>query len=186
MTSKSTKPTVYAFIDSQNINLGTLNDIKNNNGKVVYKGWRLDFVRFRRFLKDTYHVEQAYLFIGHIPKYQKLYTYLQKAGYILVFKPTVHYYENGRKTTKGNVDAELVLYAAAKEYGNYDKAVLVTGDGDFACLADYLEDEGKLQKLLIPNKYNYSSLLKPYLPKADFISTKKAKLEKNKKLKRRV
>lgn len=168
--------TTYAFIDSQNLNLGISHDIQKNK-KVIYKGWRLDFVKFRRFLKDTYKVEQAFLFIGHIPENQKLYTYLQKAGYILVFKPTVHYFKDGKKTTKGNVDAELVLYAAAKEFANYDKAVIVTGDGDFACLAEYLNDEGKLAKLLIPNKCNYSSLLKPYLDNADFVNTKRSKLE---------
>ena len=95
----------------------------------------------------------------------------------MVFKPTVQYFKDGKKSSKGNVDAELVLYAAAKEFKNYDKAVIVTGDGDFACLLEYLEDESKLSKLLIPNKYNYSKLLKPYLPKADYVSTRKQKLE---------
>lgn len=168
--------TTYAFIDSQNLNLGIGNDIKNSN-EFIYKGWRLDFTKFRKLLRDTYRVEEAFLFIGHIPENQKLYTYLQKAGYILIFKPTVHYYKDGKKTTKGNVDAELVLYAAAKEFTNYDKAVIVTGDGDFACLVEYLKDEGKLSKLLIPNKHNYSSLLKPHLSDSDFISTKRKKLE---------
>lgn len=172
---KDKKKTTYAFIDSQNLNLGILNDIKRGR-KTIHRGWRLDFVRFRKFLTDTYKVQQAFLFIGHIPENQKPYTFLQKAGYILVFKPTVHYYKDGKKTTKGNVDAEMVLYAAAKEFNNFDNSVIVTGDGDFACLLEYLVDEKKLKKLLIPNKHNYSSLLKPFLPKADFISTKKNKL----------
>ena len=176
MSSVAKKLTVYAFIDSQNLNLGVLNGVMKGK-RVIYKGWRLDFAKFRTYLNDTYKVEQAYLFIGQIPENQKLYTYLQKAGYILVFKPTVQYFKDGKKSSKGNVDAELVLYAAAKEFKNYDKAVIVTGDGDFACLLEYLEDESKLSKLLIPNKYNYSKLLKPYLPKADYVSTRKQKLE---------
>lgn len=182
---KKQKQTVYAFIDSQNLNLGISNDIKRK-GKKIYNGWRLDFSRFRRFLADSYKVERAFLFIGQVPENQKLYTYLQKAGYILVFKPTVHYFKDGKKTTKGNVDAELVLYAAAKEFKNYDKAVIVTGDGDFACLLEYLDDENKLSKLLIPNKYNYSSFLKPYLAEADYINTKQLKLEYKGNKKRRV
>ena len=137
---------IYAFIDSQNLNLGILRDIKKGRA-TIYTGWRLDFAKFRVYLKDTYKVERAFLFIGQVPENQKLYTYLQKAGYILVFKPTVQYFKDGKKTTKGNVDAELVLYAAAKEFSNYDKAVIVTGDGDFACLLEYLEDEKKLSKL---------------------------------------
>jgi uncharacterized LabA/DUF88 family protein len=47
------------------------------------------------------------------------------------------------------------------EYQNYDKAVIVSGDGDFACLIRHLEMQNKLERLIIPNKYRYSSLLKP-------------------------
>ena len=36
---------VYAFIDSQNLNLGTSKDIYKN-GKLIYKGWKLDFKKF--------------------------------------------------------------------------------------------------------------------------------------------
>ena len=92
---------------------------------------------------------------------QKLYTELQKAGCILVFKPTVQYFQNGKQTVKGNVDAELVLHAAAIQYANYGKAVIVTGDGDFACLVEFLEDKGKLFHVLTLN-HNYSQLLKPF------------------------
>lgn len=30
---------IYAFIDSQNLNLGTKKDIINKKGKKIYKGW---------------------------------------------------------------------------------------------------------------------------------------------------
>ena len=92
---------------------------------------------------------------------QKLYTQLQAAGFILVFKPTVRYFENGKETVKGNVDAELVLHAAAIEYGNYDKAIIVSGDGDFACLMQFLEENDKLLHIFTPNS-KYSKLLRPY------------------------
>lgn len=59
---------------------------------------------------------------------------------------------------KGNVDAELVLHAAAIQYSNYDKAIIISGDGDFACLVEFLLDRGKLLKLLTPNQ-RYSKLL---------------------------
>ena len=68
----------YAFIDSQNLNLG-----------VKSQGWNLDFTGFRKFLKDKYKTEKAYLFIGFVPGNQTLYTELQKAGYICIFKPTL-------------------------------------------------------------------------------------------------
>ena len=141
---------VYAFIDSQNLNLG-----------VRSMGWRIDYKKFRLYLKNKYGVDQAFMFIGQVGNNQKLYTELQAAGFILVFKPTVQYFENGKKTVKGNVDAELVLHAAAIEYPNYDKAIIITGDGDFACLAQYLEEKGKLIPIFTPN-HKYSKLLKPF------------------------
>lgn len=126
----------YAFIDSQNLNLA-----------IREQGWVLDFKRFRKYLEDKYQVAKAFLFIGFIPQNQDLYTSLQKAGFILVFKPTL-FLPDGK--VKGNVDAELVLHAMI-EYPHYDKALIVTGDGDFYCLVDYLRKNDKLAKLMVPN-----------------------------------
>lgn len=140
----------YAFIDSQNLNLG-----------VRSLGWSLDYKKFRLYLKNKYNVQEAYLFIGKTEGNQDLYTNLQQAGYILVFKPTIAYFEQGKKTMKGNVDAELVLYASAKQYNSYDKAIIVSGDGDFYCLAEYLEEKQKLLRIVTPNR-KYSKLLSGY------------------------
>jgi uncharacterized LabA/DUF88 family protein len=147
---------------------------------VLSAGWKLDFAKFRRYLKDVYRVEQAYLFIGQMPENQQLYFYLQRSGFTLVFKPTQHYFKDGKKTVKGNVDAELVLYSAAKLFNEYDEAIIVSGDGDFLCLYEYLEEKDKLLKVLVPNKGKYSKLLKPFIHKMDYISTKRNKLENKK------
>ncbi len=61
-----------------------------------------------------------------------------------------------KKPVKGNVDAELVLHAMI-EYPNYDKAIIVSGDGDFYCLVEYLHEQKKLLKLLTPTR-KYSNL----------------------------
>ena len=58
------------------------------------------------------------------------------------------------------MDAELVLHAMI-QYKNYDKAIIVSGDGDFHCLVEYLEEKDKLLKIIAPNK-RYSSLLKKF------------------------
>ena len=139
----------YAFIDSQNLNLG-----------VKSQGWNLDFARFRRFLEDKYGVEKAYLFIGFVPGNQLLYAELQKAGYICIFKPTLEIKENNKIIIKGNVDAELVLHAMI-EYPNYEKAVIVSGDGDFYCLIEYLVKQNKLRKIIVPNP-RFSSLIRKF------------------------
>lgn len=135
----------YAFIDSQNVNL-SINSL----------GWKLDFARFRIYLKEKYKIEKAFLFIGYIEGNSELYKKLQESGYICIFKPTL-VYTDGK--TKGNCDAELVLQTMI-EYPNYDRAVIVTGDGDFYCLVKYLIDQSKLEALIIPNQQKYSALLK--------------------------
>ena len=163
-------PKNYAFIDSQNLNLG-----------VQSAGWKIDYQKFRLYLKNKYGVDQAYIFIGKMLGNQDLYTALQKAGYILVFKPTVAYVENGKRTQKGNVDAELVLYAAAKVYDDYDKAIIVSGDGDFYCLAEYLSENDKLLRILVPN-HKFSKLLKKFAKFTTRIDALQSKLEYKKRL----
>ena len=77
-----------------------------------------------------------------------------------MFKPVLEIRKNGKKEYKGNVDAELVLHTIIN-MDKYDKAVIVSGDGDFHCLVEYLDKNNKLEKILTPNK-RYSSLLRKY------------------------
>jgi len=133
----------YAFIDSQNLNLG-----------IRDQGWALDYYRFRVFLKEKHGVVKAYMFLGYLAEQEKMYQALRNYGYELVFKPVVR---QKNSEVKGNVDAELVLQAMI-DYQKYVKAVIVTGDGDFYCLVKYFKEQGKLLKLLVPNRYKYSTL----------------------------
>lgn len=165
---------VFAFIDSQNLNLGTVNNLYNKNKELVYKGWHLDFKKFRRYLSDKFRVQKAYLFIGYTPKYLELYKHLKSYGYELIFKPTVKDI-NGK--LKGNVDSELVLHCSAIQYQNFDKAIIVAGDGDYACLLEYLKSNHKLLNVIIPNQKSESSLLKPFQDFKVFIQSDKDKLE---------
>jgi uncharacterized LabA/DUF88 family protein len=164
--NNQSKKANYAFIDSQNLNLG-----------VQKMGWKMDWRKFRQYLKDVYNVDKAFMFIGYLPDNEKLYDQMHELGYLIVLKPTLEMYETEesleakvkrqeehpeekRQSTKGNVDAELVLYAV-KEMPNYDQAVIVSGDGDFFGLVEYLDQQKKLKNLLAPN-WQYSSLLKPF------------------------
>lgn len=163
---------VYAFIDSQNLNLGTSKDIYKGKKK-IYSGWKLDFKKFRIYLSNKFRVEKVFLFIGYIKQNEKLYRHLKSYGYNLVFKQTVVDHQG---KPKGNVDAELVLHTAAIEYPNYNKAVIVSGDGDFRCLYEYLEKNRKLLNIIIPNENSESSLLKPFQRYKIFIIFEKEKL----------
>ncbi len=138
----------YAFIDAQNVHLS-----------VKRLGWKLDWKKFRVFLSERFGVSKAQLFIGLVPGNTALYQYLQASGFELVFKDTIELRDG---TRKGNVDAELVLYAAAIEFNSYEKAVLVSGDGDFACLAEFLQKKGKLEAIIVPDEKKYSALLKRF------------------------
>lgn len=171
--SQKSRPTVYAFIDSQNLNLGTGKDLYKNRKK-IYKGWKLDYKKFRRYLTDKFRVQKAFLFIGYIKRYQKMYKALKSYGFEVIFKPTV---KDNQGKPKGNVDAELVLHACAVEYPNYDKAVVVSGDGDFYCLHKFLEEKKKLLQIIIPNTKSESSLLKEFQKYKTFLYYEKDKLE---------
>lgn len=164
----------YAFIDSQNLNLGTSKDLFNKNRKKIYTGWKLDFKKFRQYLTDKFRVKKAFLFIGYLKQNEKLYDKLRSFGYEIVFKPTV---KDDKGNPKGNVDAELVLHSVAVEFKNYDKAVIVSGDGDFYCLHEFLEKNGKLSKIVIPNIKSESSLLKRFQQYKIFVIYDKNKLE---------
>lgn len=159
---------VYAFIDSQNLNLS-----------VRDQGWRIDYTRFRTYLKDKYDVTKAYMFIGYVPENTQLYNALQSAGFVCVFRPTLKA-TNG--SVKGNCDAELVLQAMI-DIGSYDAALIVSGDGDFQCLAKYLHENDKLAALLIPNRDKFSALLKfDFLkPYHRFVNDLRTKIEYKKK-----
>ena len=141
-------------------------------------GWNLDFKRFRIYLKEKYQAERAYIFIGYVPEYQDLYSSLQSYGYVLIFKPIIR---DKHGDVKGNVDAELVLQTMI-DYSNYDKALIVTSDGDFYCLVRYLYNKDKLKMVLSPNRESCSNLLmRAAKEKINFLDNLRKKLEYKKK-----
>jgi hypothetical protein len=113
-------------------------DSQNLNLSIQQLGWKLDFYRFRKYLAEKYHVTRALIFVGYVEENADLYNHLINVGYELVYKPTLAYKDG---TMKGNVDAELVLHTMIEQH-------LIT--------------HNKLAKLIIPNKFNYSSLLKRF------------------------
>jgi len=139
-----------AFIDGQNVHLGT----KQNN-------WKIEHRKFRTYLKDKYHVAEAYYFFGYVmDELEELYNNLQKAEFIVVFK---EHSANLKAQKKGNVDTDLVFEIMKNFVDNedkFDKIVLVSGDGDYKKLIDYLIKKDRLRKILFPNKDFASSLYK--------------------------
>ncbi len=120
-------------------------------------GWKFDYGRFLVWLREKYNIEKAYLFIGMIPKYKDLYTRLQKYGYTLIFKE-VTYDITGKP--KGNCDSDLVVQVMQDAYEDkFDKAVLVSSDGDFAPLIKFLITRNKIEVVISAYKPSQCSML---------------------------
>ncbi len=157
----------YAFIDGNNLYRG----VKN-------LGWKLDYYRFRVYLKEKYGVTKAFYFLGQVQGQDELYRNLKNWGYELIFKPVVQDHEG---KNKGNCDAELVLQAML-EYEKYEEAVIVTSDGDFYCLVKHLKEQKKLRAVISPERRFCSTLLKRELPphQLDYLESLGTKLEMRK------
>ncbi len=137
-----------AFIDGQNLYLGA-----------AEANWCVDLNKFRIYLKDKYKVTEAYYFLGHVKdEYHDLYNLLQKAGFIVVFKEHRSILSTNKK---GNVDTDLVfeiMKSLIEE--EFNKIILVSGDGDYKKVVDYLIKKNRFAKILFPNKKFASSLYK--------------------------
>ena len=142
-----------AYIDGQNLYMGTA---KNE------PRWTVDLVRFRQYLDRKYGVDDAYYYLGYIQEgsnIDKLYESIQKAGFILVFREH-NSAMLGKK--KGNVDADIIFSIMKRLYlkEKFDKVVLVSGDGDYKMLVDFLIEKDRFEKILFPNRRYRSSLYK--------------------------
>jgi len=137
----------YAFIDGQNLHLGTQEG-----------DWAVDHKRFRKYLKRKYGVSQAFYFLGYVSENnQDLYSSLQKAGFIVVFK---EHTQSMLGKKKGNIDTDLVFEIMKMLFDDVemDEVVLVSGDGDYKKIVEYLISKDKFKKILFPNRKFASSL----------------------------
>jgi uncharacterized LabA/DUF88 family protein len=145
-----------AFIDGQNLRFSTS---KSDDP------WTIDLSRFRVYLERKYGVDKAYYFIGyHIDEYEEMYRKIQEAGYIVVFRK---HSETMRTGKKGNVDTDIVFHIMRKiaDRERMEQVVLVSGDGDYFKMVQYLIEEDKFARLLAPNEKYMSSLYKIFDPR---------------------
>jgi len=150
----------YAFIDNQNL------------FKEVHRcGWELDYSRFIVYLREKYSVKRAFLFLGYIENNISLYEKLYGFGYELIFKKVLITEE----FIKGNVDADMTAHVVMR-MNDYEKAVIVSGDGDFHGLVEYLIFKDKLELILAPNAKSCSTLLKTFTGLIDSVDILEALL----------
>lgn len=149
MTKRKQKKEVnIAYIDAQNLHLWTSSERR-----------KVDFGKFRTYLKDKFNVQEAYYFLWFLDEdEQKLYTWLQKAWYILIFR---EHSSKMKGKKKGNVDVDICFEMMRRvvEDDDFDKIVLVTWDGDYIKPVKRLIEQDRFKKIIFPNK-KYSSLYK--------------------------
>jgi uncharacterized LabA/DUF88 family protein len=173
---KKNIPNNIAYIDGQNLFMGTTKSEPS---------WHIDLERFRVYLKSKYGVKKAYYHLGYVNDgevYQNLYESIQSAGFVLVFR---EHNSAMMGAKKGNVDSDIIFNAMKRLYTkeDFDKIVLVSGDGDYKSLVSFLISENKFCKLLFPNKKYASSLYKQLEPKYfDYLDSPgmKSKIENKK------
>ena len=87
--------------------------------------------------------DAALLLISRHLQRVRFYLKLQKFGYELYLKP-VKLYEQDDGTTrrKANCDVEMAFYLM-KEKENFDRVIVLSGDGDFLPVLKYLRSNGK-------------------------------------------
>ncbi len=120
-------------------------------------GFKIDYKKFRGWLRQKYSPMNVYLFIGLVPTRIKFYEHLQESGYVLIFKQTISI----GGTIKGNCDAELVLKVVSDFYTkSFASCTLITGDGDFGCLVEFLKEREVIQRVLSPDENKCSFLLR--------------------------
>ncbi len=136
-----------AYIDASNLKFG-----------VQQSGWQLDYKSFRSWLRDKFGVSRAILFMGLVPENFEVYNHLQSIGYDILFRPTITSKEG---KTKGNVDGELILSIAKDFYEHsLESALLVSGDGDYHCIVEFLKEKNIPIQIVSPNRKYLSLLLK--------------------------
>ena len=140
-----------AFIDGQNLYMGT---------RTCNQPWEVDLAKLKFYLERKYNVKEVYYYLGYVQdENEELYDEVQRAGLILRFRQH-NSAMIGKK--KGNVDSDIIFNIMRRicKKEVFDKIVLVSGDGDYKMLVDFLIEENRFEKILFPNRKFASSLYK--------------------------
>lgn len=148
------------FIDSQNLYQSTKQDIPEKN----YTGFIADNTKLFNFLSNKFQQPDIYYFVGYLSKYKSMYRALESIGYKLMFKNCIV----NKDIVKGNVDVDIAHNIHLSLF-NYDKISLLSGDGDFLCVVQHLQNQNKFGKLIAPNIHCLSQFLIDSLKQEDII-----------------
>jgi uncharacterized LabA/DUF88 family protein len=122
---------VGVFVDMQNL---------YHSAKNLY-GARVNFAELMKLAVQDRQVVRALVYVvkgGESPEEQKFFDALEKSGLELKMKD-LQVFAGGAKKADWDVGMAVDVISMAKQL---DVAVLVTGDGDFVPLVDYLQHNG--------------------------------------------
>jgi uncharacterized LabA/DUF88 family protein len=111
-------------------------------------GWFFDPAKLLKVLLSHDELTDAYWYMGvkhpPDPRDENFVRFLSYAGYAVRKKDlkTIYDIESGEKTQKANLDVEIVM-DMFNTIENYDKAILLSGDGDFERALELLRSRGK-------------------------------------------
>ena len=155
------RPNNFAFIDGANLHFTYEN-----------LDWELDYLKLRNYLRKKLDVIVAYYFIGKIKKYEDIYTTLEAYDYNIKLKDPSPYVTEEEdcpyckkviapeiRTHKSDCDSFMTLRVLL-DSSIYDKAVVITSDGDFDNLVKRLLLQDKLRIVFAPCKDGCSWLLR--------------------------
>ncbi len=175
---KNKNKRTYVFVDASNLFYGGVKSL----------GWKIDYNKLLKYLRDKYSVGRA-LYFGGVEIYDFSYDYLKNEtvpicelenyliillrnkankmsereialldrhlnrvrfykklkefGYELYLRPVKLYEQDGESTKrKADCDAEMTFYLM-KEKDNFERVVILSGDGDFLPVLKYLKTIGK-------------------------------------------
>src|SRR3989338_5056917 len=117
----------YSYQDNETVPLENLEkhlqNIIKNKGKILNEA---------ELLLISRHLQRV-----------RFYRNLDRFGYKLFLKPVKLYeQEDGTTKRKANCDVDMAFYLM-KEQSNFDKAIILSGDGDFLPVLKYLKEKGK-------------------------------------------
>lgn len=151
----------YAFIDGANLHI-----------TYEYLDWKLDYEKLLIYLRKRLNVEVAYYFIGNTSDNIDLYTNLDSYGYTVRLKEPSPFITAdevcpncGKIITpamqrdKADVDSYLTLQVMS-DIDDFDKAAIISSDGDYDNLVKRLINQDKLRLVFAPCKAGCSWLLK--------------------------
>jgi len=153
----------FAFIDGANLHFTYENEDL---------GWKLDYQKLRNYLEKKLDVGVAYYFIGKIKEYQDIYTTLETYDYTIKPKEPSPYISEEEycpycnkviapeiRKYKSDCDSFMTLQIMLDSH-IYDKAVIITSDGDFDNLVKRLLLQDKLRMIFAPCREGCSWLLR--------------------------